>query len=63
MGIREDMPLLARHEGVWDGVYTYYNATGDKVDEHNIYRLGARKFDVHWKQISYATPEARKRPF
>jgi hypothetical protein len=34
MGIREEMPLLARHEGVWDGVYTYYNAAGEKVDEH-----------------------------
>ncbi|PJG46666.1 DUF3598 domain-containing protein [Sphingobium sp. LB126] len=34
MGIREDMPLLARHEGVWDGVYTYYNAAGEKIDEH-----------------------------
>lgn len=34
MGIKEDMPLLARHEGVWDGVYTYYNAAGEKVDEH-----------------------------
>ena len=34
MGIKEDMPLLARHEGVWDGTYTYYNAAGEKVDEH-----------------------------
>lgn len=34
MGIREDMPLLARHEGVWDGVYSYYNAAGEKIDEH-----------------------------
>ncbi|HEV2569439.1 DUF3598 domain-containing protein [Sphingomonas sp.] len=34
MGIRDDMPLLARHEGVWDGTYTYYNAAGEKVDEH-----------------------------
>jgi hypothetical protein len=34
MGIREEMPLLVRHEGVWDGVYTYYNAAGEKVDEH-----------------------------
>ncbi|WP_303809876.1 DUF3598 domain-containing protein [Sandarakinorhabdus limnophila] len=34
MGIREDMPLLARHEGVWDGSYIYYNAAGVKVDEH-----------------------------
>ena len=34
MGIREEMPLLARHEGVWDGVYTYYDGAGDKIDEH-----------------------------
>ena len=34
MGIREEMPLLARHEGVWDGVYTYYNAAGMQVDQH-----------------------------
>jgi hypothetical protein len=34
MGIREDMPLLAKHEGVWDGVYTYFNADNVKVDEH-----------------------------
>jgi hypothetical protein len=34
MGIREDMPILARHEGVWEGAYLYYNAAGEKVDEH-----------------------------
>ncbi len=34
MGIREDMPLLARHEGVWDGTYTYFNADNVKIDEH-----------------------------
>lgn len=34
MGIREDMPLLASHEGVWDGFYRYYNADGVMVDEH-----------------------------
>ena len=34
MGIREDMPVLARHEGVWDGAYVYYNAAGVKIDEH-----------------------------
>lgn len=34
MGIRKDMPLLARHEGVWDGTYCYYNAANEKVDEH-----------------------------
>lgn len=34
MGIREDMPVLARHEGVWDGTYVYFNAANEKVDEH-----------------------------
>ncbi len=34
MGIREDMPLLARHEGVWEGTYTYFNAANEKIDEH-----------------------------
>ncbi len=34
MGIREDMPLLARHEGVWDGTYSYFNAQDQLVDSH-----------------------------
>lgn len=32
--LRRLMPLLARHEGVWEGWYRYYDAAGDKVDEH-----------------------------
>ena len=32
--IAKEMPMLARHEGVWDGVYTYFNAKNEKVDEH-----------------------------
>lgn len=34
MSIRTAMPLLARHEGVWDGTYSYFNAANEKVDEH-----------------------------
>lgn len=34
MGIREDMPLLARHEGVWEGEYVYYDAAGKETDRH-----------------------------
>ena len=30
----ERMPLLARHEGVWDGTYSYFNAANEKIDEH-----------------------------
>jgi hypothetical protein len=31
---KQQFPLLARHEGVWDGVYRYYDANGNKTDEH-----------------------------
>lgn len=34
MGIREGMPLLARHDGTWKGVYTYVDADGRIVDQH-----------------------------
>src|SRR5687768_12037361 len=35
MSIKDEMPILALHEGVWDGIYTYYDAAGEKVDEHD----------------------------
>jgi hypothetical protein len=34
MALKDDMPLLARHEGVWDGTYRHYDAAGKLVDEH-----------------------------
>lgn len=33
--MQKHMPYLAKHEGVWDGVYRYYDVNGDKVDEHS----------------------------
>ncbi len=63
MGIREDMPLLARHEGVWDGVYSYYNAAGEKIDEHAS-RLFCRFPDdgpYRYHQTNHYTwPDGRK---
>ena len=35
MGIREEMPLLARHEGDWRGTYTYVDAGGNVIDKHS----------------------------
>lgn len=32
--IRKGMPILARQEGVWDGVYRYYDDNGKLFDEH-----------------------------
>lgn len=34
MGIKDEMPLLARHEGEWEGTYTYVDASGEIVDQH-----------------------------
>lgn len=31
---RRVVPGVARHEGVWDGTYRYYDAAGNKIDEH-----------------------------
>jgi hypothetical protein len=33
--IREGMPVLARHEGVWDGRYVHVDAEGAQVDAHD----------------------------
>jgi len=34
MGIREGMPLLAKHEGEWEGTYIYVDAEGQVTDRH-----------------------------
>lgn len=34
MGIREEMPLLARHEGQWAGTYTVIDRAGAIIDKH-----------------------------
>ena len=62
MGIREDMPLLARHEGVWDGTYTYFNARDEEIDRHSS-RLFCRipdEGDYPYHQTNYYTwPDGR----
>ena len=32
--LKRVMPLLARHEGVWEGWYRYFDPKGEKTDEH-----------------------------
>lgn len=34
MSIRDEMPLLTRHEGDWKGTYTYVDSTGNTIDNH-----------------------------
>lgn len=44
MSIKEDIPFLIRNEGIWEGYYRYYDADGNKVDEHKS-RLMCRIID------------------
>ncbi len=32
--LKRKMPLLARHEGVWDGWYRHVDPRGNRIDEH-----------------------------
>lgn len=34
MGIKDEMPLLARHEGEWHGTYTVLDKEGNVIDRH-----------------------------
>lgn len=53
MSIRSDMPVLTRHEGTWDGYYRYYNASGDKTDEHRSRLLCRFLSDDDYHQTNY----------
>lgn len=40
--VRDRIPLFASQEGIWEGVYRHYDASGNKIDEHKsrlIYRV------------------------
>lgn len=40
--VRDRIPLFASQEGIWEGVYRHYDASGNKIDEHKsrlIYRI------------------------
>lgn len=53
MSIAADMPILTRHNGVWDGYYRYYNAQGDKIDEHRSRLLCRFVSDNEYRQTNY----------
>jgi hypothetical protein len=41
MSIREEMPLLARHEGEWEGTYTFIDRGGKVIDHHRSHLTNA----------------------
>ena len=53
MSVKDDMPIIASNEGVWEGWYRYYNLDGDKTDEHRS-RLLCRFLDEEtYHQTNY----------
>ena len=62
MGIREGMPLLARHDGEWEGVYTHVDRDGKVIDQHRS-RLSCRfpaGEEYDYRQVNtYTWPDGR----
>lgn len=53
MSVKDDMPIIASNEGVWEGWYRHYNFDGDKTDEHRS-RLLCRFLDEEtYHQTNY----------
>lgn len=62
MGIREGMPLLAKHEGYWSGTYTYVNPAGVVIDQHESHLAclfpGSGPYQYH-QTNTYTWPDGR----
>jgi hypothetical protein len=61
--LKQAMPVLARHEGVWDGVYRHFDAAGVLVDEHAsrlICRFPAGGPHPYHQTNRYRWPDGRR---
>ena len=59
MSVKENMPIIASNEGVWEGWYRYYNLEGEKTDEHRS-RLLCRFLDEEtYHCLLYTSPSPR----
>jgi hypothetical protein len=60
MGIRAGMPLLARHEGEWEGEYTHVDSSGTVVDHHRSHLTCSFPPTGDYVQINrYTWPDGR----
>lgn len=61
MSLRASLPYLARNEGVWEGYYRYYDAAGNKIDEHKSRLVCRIKNDRDYHQTNlYRWADGRK---
>jgi hypothetical protein len=61
--IRDEMPLLADNEGVWEGVYRHYDAASGKLLDQHLSRLICRITDddrfAYYQTNFYFWPDGR----
>ncbi|MFC4013072.1 hypothetical protein ACFOY2_38005 [Nonomuraea purpurea] len=55
MGLRADMPLLARHEGEWEGDYLHLDREGNPIDRHRVHMTCAILDDAVYHQTNRYT--------
>ncbi|GAA3593667.1 hypothetical protein GCM10022419_090860 [Nonomuraea rosea] len=55
MGLRADMPLLARHEGEWEGEYLHLDRDGTLLDRHRVSMTCAIAGDAVYHQTNRYT--------
>ncbi|MEV4169577.1 DUF3598 family protein [Nonomuraea sp. NPDC049709] len=55
MGLRSDMPLLARHEGEWEGEYLHLGRDGELLDRHRVRMTCAILDDATYHQTNRYT--------
>jgi hypothetical protein len=53
--VRERLPVLARHEGVWDGMFRCVDATGKVTAEFSSGIIKRFLPDEHWPKIYHQT--------
>ena len=53
--VREALPVLARHEGVWDGVFRRMDPAGRVKSEFNARIIKRFLPDEHWPKIYHQT--------
>jgi len=60
---RAQAPGIARHEGVWEGSYRYYDADGRQVDEHEsllVCRFLDQGLWPYWQSNHYRWADGRR---
>lgn len=66
VNIRQEMPVLARHQGEWQGTYTLIDINGQILDHHNSYlccQFPEDKPDSYYQINRYTWPDGKEQEF